>query len=135
MRLRAPFWAKAKVKCNAGKSQEYSTFMSQVRTRQRQSRADQCQRKAGEDVLSQAAELDGARVGPRQGEDRSEQSQGIVSTSAQAHFRPIFGVRLAGQRHDQSWKCHGRTRAAQGQAELGQVCFALERNGQSRTEA
>ena len=69
------------------KSQKYSTCVSHVRARPMQSRADQCQRRAGEDVLGLAAELGWIRS--KTGSGQAEQSQGV----AHAQFRLIFGIR------------------------------------------
>ena len=72
-----------------------------------------------------------ARAAPRQGQHRLERSQGI----ARAQFRPIFRVGdEQGRGRVRVMEVPGQDQEAQGQAEPGQLCTALEINDQSRPE-
>ena len=74
------------------------------------------------------------RDGLEQLQDRvstGERSQGI----ARAQFRPIFRVGdEQGRGRVRAMEVLGQDQEAQGQAEPGQLCTALERNDQSRPE-
>ena len=77
---------KPKLSAMLERSQKYSARVSHARASLRPSKAEQCQRLAGE---FRAERQSWARQVPRQDRDRLEQRQVIAG----AQFRLIFGVR------------------------------------------
>ena len=109
--------------------------MSHTRARPWHSRAEQLNKRwrAGEDILSRAAELGYSRA--KTGSEHARRAK-----AWHEHVQATFRCQRWTKRVEQGQKCQRRAKAAQGQAEprqvremQRQVCSALGRTGQSRT--